>query len=187
MDDYIRHLRELQNWLNRKEIGIRLWPGCEILYTDQAASMVRAREIPTLGGGDWALVEFLPETPWSTIEKAVREFGNYGIGMVAAHVERYQCLREDLSLLEELSESGVLCQMNAETVARSATVLGDRWAKRALRHGLIDLVASDMHRTDWRPPNLDKAWETIRKQYGGGTASLLMEKNPGSLLPGTWY
>ena len=85
--------------------------------------MARRGEIPTPGNGEYALVEFLPETSWETIRKAAGEFQNSGLRMVAAHVERYRCLREDLSRLEEMAGSGIPRQMNAVTAIRSAQVL----------------------------------------------------------------
>lgn len=182
LDAYMHHLELLRSWVEGQGLELRLWPGCEILYTEQAPEKVRRGEIPILGNGEYALVEFLPETSWDTIRKAIREFGNSGLRMVVAHVERYRCLREDLSRLEEMGSQGVLRQMNAATAIRSGQVIGDRWAKHALKQGLIDLVASDMHRIDWRPPNMGAAWEMIRKKYGSETATRLMEKNPRKLI-----
>ena len=183
LDTYLCHLERLRDWTEKQDLNLRLWPGSEILYTEQAAEMTRRGEIPTLAGGEYALVEFLPETPWATMEQAIREFWSCGFRMVAAHVERYQCLREDLSRLEEMGRQGVLRQMNAATAIRSAQVLGDRWARHALKGGLIDLVASDMHRVDWRPPNMGAAWDAIRKKYGSEMAARLMEENPRRLIP----
>lgn len=179
---YLARLEELRSFLRAEGLGLELLPGCEILYTDQAASLARRGEIPTLNGGRAALVEFLPETPWDTIRRAAREFGNTGLRMTAAHVERYACLREDLSRLAELREEGVFCQMNAETAVRSAGLFGDRWAKKALKTGLIDAVASDAHNLTSRAPNLERARESLEKNLGEAAARRLLEEGPGEIL-----
>lgn len=181
-DRYLNRLEELQGFANREGLPLRLLTGCEILYTDRAVSMIRGGEIPTLNGTDRALVEFLPEASWDTVRRAVREFGNAGLRMVAAHVERYDCLRENLLRLREMRDEGVLCQMNAETAVRSAGLFGDRWARKALKSGLIDAVASDAHNLSSRAPNLKEARQSLEKAYGGEMARRLLEEGPREIL-----
>ena len=116
---------------------------------------------------------------------ALREIGNAGFGVVAAHVERYACLRQEFSWLEEMKEMGALLQMNAEAVLRSHGFLGDRWARRALKTGLIDVVASDMHNVSSRRQNMKEAREILKKDFGESRAAELTEENPRRILTGS--
>ena len=179
---YEAHMKELREFLWREELKIRLHTGCEIMYTSRSAEDARNGLIPTLGGGSFVLVEFMPETPWGMIQHAVREMGNAGFDVLVAHVERYTCLREEFSWLEEMRDLGATLQMNAQTVIRSRGLLGDRWAKRALKNGLIQVVASDMHNLTNRKPNLDEAWQVLKKDYGEDTARELMINQPRRIL-----
>ncbi len=182
---YAERLEALRDFVWREDLRIELHAGCEIMYTSEAAAALRHGLIPTLGGTGNVLVEFMPETPWGMIQHAVREMGNAGFGVVAAHVERYACLRQEFSWLEELKDMGAALQMNAEAVLRSHGFLGDRWARRALKTGLIDVVASDMHNISSRRQNMREAWEILRKDYGESRAAELTELNPRKILTGS--
>lgn len=181
-DQYTGNLQILQDDVKNKGIDIKLHSGCEIMYTSEAARMLREGEILTLAGSSYILVEFMPDVLWSVIQDAVREFASAGLTVIAAHVERYACLYSDLSRLEELHSLGVLCQMNGRTVLRAKRFMGDKWARKALSAGLIDLVASDMHNTTSRAQNLGEADRFLRKEFGDETANLLLKENPGRIL-----
>ena len=179
---YLDHLEQLRAFLWQEGLETELYTGCEIMYTSQAAEYARKGLLPTLGGTEYLLIEFMPETPWGMIQHGVREMGNAGFQILVAHVERYGCLREEFSWMEELKDMGCLLQMNAETVLRSHGFLGDRWARRALKSGMIDVVASDMHNISSRKPNLREAWETLKRDYGTECARELTEEAPKRIL-----
>ena len=179
---YMNHLEQLRNFLWQEGLEVQLFTGCEIMYTSRAVEYARKGLLPTLGETDHVLIEFLPETPWGMIQHGVREMGNAGFRIVVAHVERYSCLREEFSWMEELKEMGCLLQMNAETVLRSHGFLGDRWAKKALKTGMIDVVASDMHNITSRKPNMHEAREMLKRDYGNERARELTEEVPERIL-----
>ena len=182
---YDGRLGELRGFILREGLELTLHAGCEIMYTSGTAAALRGGLLPTLGGSGNVLVEFMPETPWGMIQHALREIGNAGFGVVAAHVERYACLRQEFSWLEEMKEMGALLQMNAEAVLRSHGFFGDRWARRALKTGLIDVVASDMHNVSSRRQNMKEAREILKKDFGESRAAELTEENPRRILTGS--
>ena len=176
---YRRHLEQLQSFIRRDRLQMELYTGSEILYTNETPNLLRKGEIPTLGGSDTVLVEFLPGVPWKDLSAAVREIRNAGFRMVIAHVERYECLHEDLDRISELREiGGLMCQMNAKPVLGSKGMLGNRWARKALKNNLIDIVASDMHHPVSRPCNLRKAYSTLRGLLGEEAAIRMTRDNP---------
>ena len=181
--DYMAHLEELGAYIQKENLPLTLFTGCEILYAEKAAEMARRGEIPTLARGSHVLVEFLPITDWVQIQKAAREFANAGLRMVCAHVERYQCLHEDMDRLYALHDDyDVICQMNASTVIRSHGLFGDKWARRALKTGLIDVAASDAHDLSARACNIAECRRILEKDYGAETARELTEDMPYHIL-----
>ncbi len=182
-DTYLQHMQEMGEYINSEGLPLTLYTGCEIMYTEEAARMARRGELPTLGQSRYVLVEFMPITDWGQITVAAREFSNHGLKMVCAHVERYACLHEDMDRLYELHEDyGVICQMNASTILRSHGLFGDKFAKKALKAGLIDLAASDSHNVTERACNLKACYEMLRKDYGSEMASSLLEDMPQQIL-----
>ena len=79
---------------------------------------------------------------------------------------------------------GCLLQMNGATVLRSRGMLGDRWARRALKTGLIDVVASDMHNLTSRKPNMAEAMQALKREFGAERARMLTEEMPERILSG---
>ena len=182
-DDYLAHLEEMGEYIVRENLPITLLPGCEILYTQNSATMARKGDVPTMAGRRFALVEFLPIADWQTIQNAAREFAYAGLQMVCAHVERYNCLREDMDHLYELHDDlGVICQMNCSTVIRSHGMLGDKWAKKVLKAGLIDVAASDAHNVSERACNISACREALTKNYGEDVARAMLEDMPWHIL-----
>ncbi len=180
---YLEHIEKLGDYIQREQLPITLYTGSEILYTEQAAEMARRGEIPTLARGRSVLVEFLPIADWIQIQKAIREFANAGLQMICAHVERYQCLHEEMDRLYEMhDEYGVICQMNASTVIRSHGFFGDKWAKKAIKAGLIDVAASDAHNVSERACNMKECRRILTKDYGEEMARELTERMPQQIL-----
>ena len=182
--EYLERLETLRQFVLGEGLDIQLFHGCEIMYTSEAVRAVREGNVPSLAGKDTVLMEFMPDTPWGMVQHGVREMSNAGFRVLVAHVERYECLREVFSWLEELRELGCLLQMNADTVLRSRGMMGDRWARKALKAGLIDVVASDMHNLTNRKSCLPEARQALKRNYGEETARRLTEDNPQRILEG---
>ena len=51
-----------------------------------------------------------------------------------------------------------------------------------LGDGLVDIVASDAHNVDQRPPVLSKAYKEVKKEFGDNTADAVFFRNPGKIL-----
>ena len=74
----------------------RIYPGQEILYSDDVQrSACCEGELLTLNGSGYALVEFVPNTPYASILRGVERLRMSGFLPVAAHVERCGALRRD--------------------------------------------------------------------------------------------
>ena len=185
--EYLDRLEALRQFILSEGLDLQLFHGCEIMYTSEAARAVREGWVPSLAGKDTVLLEFMPETPWGMIQHGIREMSNAGFRVLVAHVERYDCLREEFSWLAEMRDMGCLLQMNADTVLRSRGLMGDRWAKKALKAGLIDVVASDMHNLTSRKSNLPEARQALKRDYGEETARRLTEENPRRILDGSGF
>ena len=174
---YDRHFKALKAAAKKKGIRVKLYRGNEILYSEDAVDLIESGKIYTLGGSDRVLIEFLPYTPFEMIRQAAMTLYNGGYRPVLAHVERYGALR-DLNRLVELRESfGVLTQMNSHTVLSSKGLFGNRWVKKALRYGLIDMIGSDAHNAASRRPEMKAAYELLKSRLGMERARRLCRKN----------
>ncbi len=136
--------------------------GTEVRYYP-GISRLSALEDLRIDGTRLLLLE-MPERIWS--EYTVREIEEMScssrVRVLLAHVER--CLpQQKADVSYRLAECGVLMQSNAEYFY---DVLTRRRALKALREGRIDLIGSDCHDLDKRPPTLDRAYDMIKRKLG---------------------
>ena len=166
MEVYQRHLEKARDWLRQEGLPLRLHSGCEVLYTDSAARLLKEGEFPTLADSWNVLVEFTPDTEFKRLCDAARLIGNAGYNVIFAHVERYQALRNLNHVRELRDEYDVYMQMNASTVVMKKGFFFDRWVRHMLDEGHIDCVATDAHNITTRPCAMRLCHEMLKERYG---------------------
>lgn len=118
----------------------------------------------TIQGNQCILIE-MPPSPWP--EFVYREleaiWRRRGITPVVAHIDRYIAPFRTHKIPQRLQQLPVLVQANASFFLDSRT---RRMALKMLRADQIQLLGSDCHNLDSRPPRLGSAVELIRHQLG---------------------
>lgn len=89
----------------------------------------------------------------------------YDLIPVIAHIERYEAVIKMKKNIEKLMEIGCLLQVNASSIIEEKT---RRRVIDYLKNGYIDVIASDCHNMNYRPPNIVKAYEIITQEIGIG-------------------
>ncbi len=161
--------------------GIELNIGNEIYGAAPCVQSLQAGLIHTLAAGHYVLVEFAPAETYRHIERTFRSLLNSGYLPIAAHIERYECLR-DKDALAELEELGVYFQVNTGTVTGSPFQRETRWVRKLLREERIHFLGTDSHGMHYRPPRMKEAAGWIEKHCGAEYAEKLLHKNPGCIL-----
>lgn len=153
------------------ETQIRVWPGQEIMYSEEVPGLLEKGEILTMADTRYVLIEFLPSVPYSYIYRAVRELAFAGYRPILAHAERYAALR-NTERAAEIKEQGAYIQLNYRTIGGKWYADSTRWSRKMLTDSLVDFLGTDMHNTSVRKPETDAAlsWmEThLHTQYIAG-------------------
>lgn len=169
-EKYYAHLEEARAFIQEQGIVLRVLPGCEVLYTDASARLLREGNYPTLAGSDVVLVEFIPDTPFRQITDAVSSFAMAGYDVLLAHVERYDALRSRKNVRILREEFGVYMQMNAGTVINKRGFLTERWFRHMMAEGCIDCVATDAHNLNSRACRMQSCHAVLTEKYGAELA-----------------
>ena len=113
------------------------------------------------GKSRYLLLE-MPFRPWSTavIQNVAYLCEKRRIRPVLAHLERFLPY-EDEGLVRELLELDVVVQMNAGFLLRRET---GGVARAMLREGMFQVLGSDSHNHDRRPPNLGFAIRALEEE-----------------------
>ena len=149
--------------------------GCEVYFTPAILQMDAAKLC--LEGTAVLLLELPVLQKPAFLAEVLTALAQRGITVLIAHAERYQYVARDPRLLAEWMELGALIQVNAQSVIDGGL------ARKLIKWGLCQIVASDAHSLEHRPPNLRAALDTIASLHGAAKAREL-EQNAAALYDG---
>ena len=158
--DKVRNLcRKLQR-AARKRIDpkFEVFPGNEILCTSYSMEQIRSHAVLSMADSRYILLEFLPTVSYSELFRSIRQVLASQYTPVVAHIERYGALREP-GRVEELIDTGARMQMNYRPVGGKWHNETTRWCRKMLKQKAVHLLGTDMHNTEERSPETEKAME----------------------------
>lgn len=167
VNQYRKALQEAREICAEEGLQIEILEGCEVLYTDQTPRLLREGKVPTLAGTDYVLVEFSPDVRYDRLREALEKLMCEGYRPLIAHVERYACLVHRPSRAERMKkETGVLFQMNCDTIVDDQGWWVRRFVRRMLENELIDALGTDAHNVSSRAAHMKQAYRAIQREYG---------------------
>lgn len=164
---------------------LKIFLGQELFYFEGAAEAVANGRVLTMAGTKYVLMEFSPRVSYGELYQAVRSLVCSGYIPVLAHVERYACLRTE-GRIEEVIQAGARMQMNYQSLSEPdiRRIRNRNWCRKMVLAGNVHLLGTDMHRLDYRPPDIVGTVEWIRKKAGDECLRRLTVENPARLLAG---
>lgn len=133
--------------------------GAEVAYFSGVGGNAELSKL-CLGKSKFLLLE-LPFTPWST--QVIRDVDNLclqGYTPIIAHFERYEKCQTK-AMLQRMLEPEPLVQMNA---GQLLDIWKGRKARTALLRDAVQLLGSDCHGLEHRPPRLGQAVKLLEKK-----------------------
>ena len=165
-----------------REMGLRLYLGCEYHTSSRMVKDLRRRKRPTMVGSSYVLTEFSGAHNYEKIRNQVYDLVAEGYRPVIAHIERYPCLREELQRVEELIELGAYIQINAGAVLGEGGGKIKRFCRQVMEEDLVHFIASDAHGSRYRKPNLGTCANYVLKKMGRPYAEKIFCENPAYIL-----
>jgi Capsular polysaccharide biosynthesis protein len=164
-DNLMQHIRDE---------NITLILGSETLYS--SLLMYYSTLTPLcISGTRYLLVEFSIDMKFNKeffaeLEKLILKFD---IIPILAHAERYIYLKKRISLFEKFKQLDCIVQINADYILHN---FEEKFAKQLFKYDYIDMVASDCHDSEIRPPNLNEAISLVDAKYDGYYSKILLGK-----------
>ena len=185
-NDVGRRVGELNLALARSEVPLAVLPGGEIALTRLAALEAPALRMLSLGAGPYLLVE----TPYAGaapfLEEVLFDLDLRGFRTIIAHPERCAMFENDRDRLERLVERGVLCSVNAGSMAGQFGRRVRDFVVHLFRSGLVHNVASDAHDDEVRRAELRWGFDRMEDELPGigEQASWFTETAPTAIVSG---
>ncbi len=153
---------EVRQALCQMELDVSLYLGQELFYHESLIEALKEGRALTISDSAYVLVEFEPSVAYEGLYRGIRALFSAGYKPILAHMERYQCLRQEEHLTDFI-RSGCLLQMNYESLQGSRFRSGVRWCRRQVLAGRIHMLGTDMHRLDFRPPDITEALDWLER------------------------
>lgn len=183
-----RQSGEIRNVLEKLKVRIsdqlpdfRLYAGNEVFYFEELPERLKDKKVWTLAESSYVLVEFGPEVPYSYLFRGIRRIVNSGYIPILAHIERYACLHIKQNL-EDLEGSGCLFQMNFDSLQGHWYQADVRWCREQVLEHRISLLATDMHRLDFRPPDIRRAMVWLKAHVDPEDLKKMLYENPMKII-----
>ena len=172
---------ELQKEVHKTWPDFTIHLGHETYYHEELVDRLKDGKAFTMGESRYILVEFDPGVSFQTLHRAIRRFLTSGYIPILAHMERYIVLRDNKKL-DEIATSGCLFQMNYESLDGHWFSSDVRWCRKQVKEGRIHFLGTDLHRTDYRPPEIQKAMDWMEKHIDPKLIRRMTYKNACNML-----
>lgn len=189
-DEYPREFLKRRNAAARQlkkamlfstEVYPRVALGAEVLFFS-GISEAEGIELLQIGNSGSILIE-PPMAPWTEdMLDEIQQLGrNFDLVPIIAHVDRYMTMLQDPTLIDRVLQRDLVVQVNGSYFLNPKT---RKAAFVNLKAGKIQLIGSDCHNMESRPPNLgsvrklakDNQADSAFRQLHQNAADLLMNR-----------
>lgn len=185
-DKLLKKFDELKQAAKNIHTDMKLYLGREIYYTSDVVEAIEKGTKLTMEGDKYILVEYSPRTDYNYIRMSINNLIQEGLIPIVAHVERYECMIQDIDRVEELREMGAAIQVNASSILGHVGRESKKYTKKLLKNGLVDVVATDAHSAGTRAPRISECAEYLVKKFGQEYAEDLLIYNPERIIEGRY-
>lgn len=170
-----------------EKLNVELYLGNEIYFRSNFYELLENGEFNTLAGSKYILIEFNVISTPKNIPEMCYESRIKGYIPIIAHVERYESLYNNNSLLNEILNEGAHLQVNASTILNMESKESYKFASHLLKNELVSFVASDVHNLDSRGFYLDIAYKRVKKLCGDNYADKIFYINQQKILSNEYF
>lgn len=164
-----------------KEMNIKLFLSREYHCDDGLWELLQKEQVRPLANGVHLLIEFSNRHSPQDMFRYLAAVQAIGLVPVIAHIERYDCLVQEPTLVEKLIECGAWTQMNASAITGKEGWRRRFFCSKILKKDLVYLIGSDAHHVDWRVPNLGDCAQFLFKKITKEQWNRLLFDNPTAL------
>lgn len=147
-------LRELQDVINKLNLGITLYPGAEVFVDDDIFFSTNLKRL-AINGSRYILVEFaFKNVSMKKIVSYLNAIIDMGLIPIVAHPERYEYFQFNYDDVNMLIQNGVLFQINSSSLASLDGPQEFELAYAMAYSGAASFIGTDAHSSHYRMNDL---------------------------------
>ena len=145
MERFLENFAEATDYILKERLPLQLFHGAELLWTEMTPRLLRERQVATMAGTNYAMIEFSPTDTQVKIFDALQKVARAGVIPIIAHMERYPAIRDIEQVQEMKSRFRAMVQINARSLTRKQPFFRRGFFDGIFKEGLVDFVATDTH------------------------------------------
>jgi protein-tyrosine phosphatase len=161
---------------------IKLFFGGDVRITPDLEERLANREVPTLNGSPYLLVEFPSQIIPHYASRLIFGLRRIGLIPIITHPERCVYFAKDFTGLRVLRKQGCMFQLTAMSLTKDVAREVRKATLAMIENGFADFIASDGHSTGHRAPVLSKAYNEVVRLFGKDLAETIFFENPQKIL-----
>ncbi len=175
-------MSELATAFVENGIDLKLVRGGDIHIAPDISAKLAVGTLPVLGTSNY----FLFEPPHHVLPPGIlnlcKNTMEAGYIPVLTHPERLTWIEKNYETMCKLDEMGLVIQLTAGSITGTFGKRAQYWSERMLDEGRVDIIASDAHNTQSRPPGLSRARDAIAARLDDQAALRMVQENPRRIL-----
>ena len=181
-EDVYAKMRKVQERAAAEGIPLQIYQGCEIYtYRDKMGRILQDLQggrIPSMNGTRYVMAEFdVYEVDIDDARYCLNSYLEKGWIPIIAHAERYCWTFASVENIRILKDMGCLVQVNYYDLIEEPNHDIRTCAQELLKAELVDMMGSDAHRTNHRPPKLVRGARYIRQNCRAEYAEDVLWRN----------
>lgn len=162
--DKMKIMNKLKREIKKERIPINLYLGNEVYINDNILDLIKNKEVSTLNGSKYILIELPMGRMYNNTKNIFFELIRNGYVVILAHPERYKYLQDNMDLVDEFIEMGVLLQGNYRSLFKYYGKDARKTLKKLIKTHRISFIGSDIHRDDgFNTKKLEKKIKRLTK------------------------
>lgn len=184
LGEYKEAFGRLQRILKERQISVTLYPGMEIFLDDDVPDLLAKKQLLSLNGTNYLLVEFPFEESVGNVCRRIGTLQKMQYRVILAHPERYLFIQKDLELAYYLAEQGCVLQVNLGSLTGDFGRQCRKMAIQMLDDSLVRVLATDAHDTRYRTNDVREGLKFLKKHYPSRDIRLWLSENPSRIIKG---
>ena len=171
-------VERLSQVLENEGIPLSLIVGADAHMSPDMIAGLRSGRIPTLNESRYLLLEPPHHIAPPRLGEFTFQLMTAGYVPILTHPERLSWIESHYKIIQGLARSGVWMQLTAGSLTGRFGRRARYWSERMLDEGLIEVMATDAHDTQSRPPGLAEARDLVAKRWSDDRALELVLVRP---------
>ena len=180
----LNKIRNLNNYLASNNINLKIISGADLHISHEIVERIKSNEFLTINGTRYVLIELPSQFLHDKIKELLRKMINNSLIPIISHPERNYLFQRSPNLLYDYIKDGALAQVTAMSITGDFGYEAKRTAKKMIINRLVQIIASDAHSKESRPPILSKALNAVSKILSPDEAYDMVQTIPEAVING---